>query len=154
MSISANVELRAPEERLFFTPCVGESRAKQSFAKECDINFIMARYQKSGAVTHVNRHGADYGFATSLDFAESMRVVIKGQEMFDDLPSSIRSRFGNQPGAFLEFVQEEENYDEMVELGLIEKPEVVEPVEVSVVAPEAAIVPQGDVVEGDAQVSP
>jgi len=40
--------------------------------------------------------------------------------MFNDLPSSIRSRFGNDPAAFLDFVQDENNADEMVKLGLTE----------------------------------
>jgi phage internal scaffolding protein len=41
--------------------------------------------------------------------------------MFNDLPSSIRSRFGNDPAAFLDFVNDEGNADEMIKLGLIEK---------------------------------
>jgi len=106
----------------FYTVPVGESRAKQSMAVECNINNIMKRYQKTGALSHVNRRGADYGFATSLDFAESMRVVVAGQELFDGLPSSIRSKFSNDPAAFLAFVQDEGNAEEMVELGLREKP--------------------------------
>ncbi len=123
-----------PRERVGFK-CVGKSRTKQSFANECDINNIMRKFQKTGAVSHLNRYGAEYGYATSLDFAESMRVVTKGQEMFNDLPSSIRSRFGNDPALFLDFVQDDSNVDEMVELGLLDKavledrPEAVEPVE-------------------------
>ncbi len=102
------------------TPVVGKSKTKQSFKKECDINEILAKYQRTGALSHFNQHSAEYGFATSLDFAESMRVVKTGQEMFDALPSSVRNRFGNDPAAFLEFVQDDEkNHDEMVELGLI-----------------------------------
>lgn len=104
------------------TAVVGKSKTKESFAKECDINQIMLKYQRTGAVSHVNRHGADYGFATSMDFSESMRVVKKAQDMFDDLPSSIRSRCGNDPAAFLDFVQDDKNKDELIELGLVEAP--------------------------------
>ena len=39
----------------------GESRTKQSFQKECDINAIMAKYQKTGAITHFNKHQQQYG---------------------------------------------------------------------------------------------
>jgi hypothetical protein len=38
--------------------------------------------------------------------------------MFMSLPAKIRSRFQNDPGAFLDFVQNPENRDEMIELGL------------------------------------
>ncbi len=95
-----------------------KGRTKQSFRDECDINLIMAKYQKTGAIAHVNRHGADYGFATSLDFTEAMRTVTIAQDMFLGLPSSIRSRFGNDPAAFLDFVQDADNEDELIKLGL------------------------------------
>lgn len=91
---------------------------KQSFRDECDINQIMAKFQKTGAISHVNRHGVEYGFATSHDFRESMEIVTKANEMFDELPSSIRSKFLNQPELFLEFVQDPANQAEMQKMGL------------------------------------
>ena len=96
-------------------------RTKQSFKDECDINKIMAKYQKTGAISHFNKHGANYDFATSLDFSESMRIVTTAQDMFDGLPSSIRTRFANDPAQFLDFVQDANNEDEMLKLGLITK---------------------------------
>ncbi len=93
-------------------------RTKQSMKDECDINKIMEKFQKTGALAHVNKHEAEYGFATSEDFASAMRTVTVAQEMFDDLPSSIRNRFGNNPGAFLDFVQDANNKKEGQELGL------------------------------------
>lgn len=99
----------------------GESRTKQSFKKECDINAIMAKYQKTGAITHFNKHQQNYGMADGQTFQDAMNLVCEAQEMFNDLPSSIRSRFGNDPAAFLDFVQNDENADEMARMGLIEK---------------------------------
>lgn len=125
------------------TAVVGKSLTKQSFNKECEINNIVAKHQVTGAVSHVNQYGGEYGFATSLDFAESMRIVVQAQDMFDDLPSSIRNKFANDPALFLDFVQDDENVEEMREMGLVAAEEVVEPIEVvvkeeSVKAPEAA----------------
>ncbi len=97
-----------------------KGRTKQSFKDECDINQIMAKYQKTGAMAHINQHGGNYAFATSLDFSEAMRLVTQAQDMFDGLPSSIRNRFANDPAQFLDFVQDANNIDEMAELGLIE----------------------------------
>jgi len=99
----------------------GKGRTKQSFTKECDINNIMARYQKTGAIAHFNKHAANYSFATSLDFSEAMRLVTTAQDMFNGLPSTIRTRFANDPAQFLEFVQDANNTEEMEKLGLIEK---------------------------------
>lgn len=109
-----------PRQRVQFIPS-GKSRTKQSFKDECDINKIMARYQKTGAMAHVNQHGAEYGFASSIDFSEAMRLITTAQDMFDGLPSSIRTRFANDPGQFLDFVQDANNTEEMIKLGLMAK---------------------------------
>ncbi len=93
-------------------------RTKQSMKDECDINKIMEKYQKTGAIAHVNKHQSEYGFATSEDFASAMRTCTIAQEMFDDLPSSIRRRFANNPAAFLDFVQDANNKKEGQDLGL------------------------------------
>ncbi len=106
----ARVQLKFPK---------GEGRTKQSFADQCEINNIMARHQKGIANTHINQHQAQYGFATSHDFSESLRIVKTAQDMFDALPSNIRTRCGNDPGQFLAFVQDPENKAEMQKLGLI-----------------------------------
>ncbi len=98
-----------------------KGRTKQSFKDECDINNIMAKYQKTGALAHVNTYQQQYGFATSVDFSEAMRLVTTAQDMFDGLPSSIRTRFANDPGQFLDFVQNADNDAEMQKLGLIAK---------------------------------
>lgn len=99
--------------------CGDENPTKQSFRDECDINNIMAKYQKTGAVAHTNRHAGEYGFASSHDFAESMRIVTTANEMFADLPSSIRSKFANSPENFLGFVQDPANREEMAKMGLL-----------------------------------
>lgn len=99
-----------------------KSKVKQSETAACDINTIVAKYQKTGAVAHINQHGAEYGFASGLDFSESMRLVTQAQRMFDELPSSVRNHFKHDPGDFLDCVNDPERVDEMVELGLVAKP--------------------------------
>lgn len=96
----------------------GRGRTKQAMRKECDINVIMAKYAKTGLVNHFSRYGGDYGFASSVSFHEAMNVVTKADQMFDDLPSKVRRRFNGDPASFLDFVQDPENAEEMIELGL------------------------------------
>ncbi len=110
-----------PKKRLGDIGDLGVSLTKQSFTKECDINNIMAKYQKTGAIDHVNKHEASYGFATSHDFQSALETIRTGQTMFDELPSSIRTKFENDPAKFLDFVQDNKNQAEMVELGLAHK---------------------------------
>lgn len=101
------------------------SMAKQSEAASCDINLIMGRYLRSGTVDHLTKHGGQYGFVSASTFHESMEIVRKAQEMFAELPASTRKRLGNSPQNFLEFVQDKDNLEEMVKLGLaVEKPGV------------------------------
>ncbi len=94
------------------------SLTKQSFTDECDINSIMRRFQKTGALDHVKNHQQNYGFATSEDFTSSMQLVATAQSMFNELPSTIRKEFNNEPGQFLDFVQNPENAQKLEEMGL------------------------------------
>lgn len=130
--------MRAGRERVqkvFVQP----SLAKQAFKKECDINAIMSRYEKSGLIAHVNRYQGDYGdFTDKPEYQEALNKVISAQEMFMTLPAKVRARFGNDPGEFLAFVEDEKNVPEMVKLGLAVIPEPKEPVEVVVKSMPAA----------------
>lgn len=94
-----------------------EGRTRQSCLEECDINLIMAKFQKTGAISHFSKHEARYGFAEGVEFHEAMNIVREGDSMFAELPSLLRARFEN-PAAFLDFVQDEANAEEMVKLGL------------------------------------
>lgn len=101
-----------------------ESRTKQSFVKECDINVLMGRYLKTGQINHLAKHGGHYGDFSPMNFQDAMNVVRQTEEMFEDLDSSIRKRFHNNPAEFLEFVQDARNQDECIKLGLAVKKEV------------------------------
>lgn len=97
-------------------------RTKQSFADECDVNNIMARFQKTGLLDFVNRHEGQYGDVTALDFTRAMDQVAGARTMFSELPAKLRDRFQNDPAQFLMFVQNSDNRAEARELGLL-KPE-------------------------------
>lgn len=96
----------------------GSSRTKQSQTDECDINKIMAKYLRTGAIAHGNKFAGDYGYASSVSFHEAMNCISKGESMFSELPSDLRTRFSNDVGEFLDFVQNPENSKEMISLGL------------------------------------
>jgi len=96
----------------------GPGRTKQSFKKECDINQIMARYKKTGAITHYAKHSGQYMDCSEIDYKTALDQVNNAQAMFDDLPSSIRGKFENDPAQFLSFVQDPDNASEMQDLGL------------------------------------
>lgn len=126
MSVSPSgyvVARRENGSRRVFSIDESPSRTRQEFKDECDINFILRNYQRTGALNHFAKFGPQYGDFSSIDFHESMNVVASANTMFAELPSKVRRRFGNDPGAFLEFVQDPGNSEEMRKLGLMESPE-------------------------------
>lgn len=94
-------------------------RTKQEFATDCDINVIMARYLAAGELPNVREQFPQYADATGADFQEAMNFVAGANSMFQQMPSSIRNRFNNDPGAFIDFCSDEKNREEMASLGLL-----------------------------------
>ncbi len=95
-----------------------ETRTHQSGKDECDINKIMDKYVKTGTLDHQKEHGENYGFATSIDLHQALSTIELANSMFNDLPSSIRTKFENDPGKFLDFVQDPSNKTELIKMGL------------------------------------
>lgn len=104
------------------TDVSGQDRTKQAFKAECDINQIMARYQKTGVLDFAAKHEPQYADCTGADFQRGMEIIANAKSMFEDMPSRLRLRFENDPAKFLDFVQNPENREEARELGLL-KPE-------------------------------
>ena len=107
------------EHARFYSSVSGESRTKQSFKDECDINNILRKYQKTGLLTHVASYAGRYEeLPSDVDYQESLNAIISAEAAFMSLPSGLRLRFGNDPGEFLQFVSNPANSNELVELGL------------------------------------
>jgi len=102
------------------------SMTKQSFKDEVNINKIMEKFQRTGAIDHYAKHAPQYGDASQVDYLEANLVISNANTMFEELPSSIRKKFENDPAQFLEFVQDEKNNEEMIELGLKKPPHHVQ----------------------------
>lgn len=110
-----------------------ESMTEQCHKQECDINTILKKYDKTGLITHVNKAAAQYGdFTVVNEYAESMQLVLNAENAFMELPSAIRKKFGNDPGAFMEFATDPKNNDALVDMGLAMVPNepVIQKVEV------------------------
>jgi len=104
-------------------PCVGKSLTHQSEMASCDINRIMHKFEKTGILEHRNNFEGQYGdFLDASDYQTSINQVIEADEMFQTLPAKLRRRFHNDPAAFLEYVSNPENTEEMYQLGLAIRP--------------------------------
>jgi hypothetical protein len=120
--------INGPFERVQID-CSKDGVTKQEFQKDCDINRIMAKYQKTGVINHLSKWGEQYGEIPATDLMEAHLISERAGEMFRELPSSLRNKFEGDPVKFLQFVQDPENVGELGELGLLrgEPPEPPQP---------------------------
>lgn len=99
-------------------------RTKPEFKDSCDINYILERYLRTGALP-ISQKMPSYGdYSDPVDFQTAQNLLIKANQQFDSLPAEIRKRFGNDPKEFLEFVSNPGNKEEAVKIGLIQGEEV------------------------------
>ena len=96
----------------------GPGQTKQNHKKECDINVIMAKYQKTGVITHIKNHGREYGDYDAITYEEAMQTVAEGNSLFEELPSKARAHFDNDPAKFMETVNSEDGINTLKKLGL------------------------------------
>lgn len=96
-----------------------KGRTKQSFKSECDINNIMSRFLKTGVLDFVQKNEARYADVTGIEYQTGMFKVAQAKTMFHELPAQTRSFFDNDPGLFLDFVQNPKNRAECEEMGLV-----------------------------------
>lgn len=104
---------------------LSKSRTHQSFAKDADINNIMAKYSRTGILgnpTLVSDRKPMFGdFSNIPDYNERVLSVQRVNDAFMALPSDVRAKFLNDPALALEFLSDEKNHDEARKLGMLPK---------------------------------
>lgn len=97
----------------------GICHTKQSDAEECDINRIMRHYASTGLINHQSKTPPTYGdFTNSMEYQTACNALIRAEDEFMELPSSVRQRMGGDPGYLLDFLADPANYEESVRLKL------------------------------------
>lgn len=106
-------------------PVGGEKIVQQHFKDDTDINKIMERHLKTGAPPRgagiPSNRQPRYTALNGKTYHEMLCQVQEVQGEFAGLPGKVRKRFANNPERLLEFLQDEKNLPEAVELGLIEE---------------------------------
>lgn len=97
----------------------GETMTEQAHKKQCDMNYIVRDYAKTGLLKHVKQNAGRYDDVSVQDFQQAMFIVKNAKNLFDQLPSGTRKRFNNDPKEFLNFTQDPKNRDEMQKLGML-----------------------------------
>ncbi len=126
---------------------VGKTLTKQAFAKECNVNNIVARFTKTGVIDHLAAKPPVYGDVEGSDLHTLMNVVAEANSAFEEMPDVLRARFAS-PQQLVAFVSDDANRAEAVDLGLVEPlvPGVPD------LAPVAPVVAPDEVVEPPAHI--
>lgn len=103
--------------------CEDPSLTQQQFAEESDINFIADKFKLTGEMPQVLDLPQYGDFTGIFDFQTAHNSVIEANKQFMTLPAKMRARFDNNPQKLLEFLENEENRDEAIFLGLVKRPE-------------------------------
>lgn len=101
------------------------SQTKQSDLKDCDINAIMKRYERTGLLPDLIAKNGTYGdFSDAPTLQEAFAITRHAEEQWANIDATVRNRFDNDPVKFAAFATDPNNVDEMEKMGLL-KPEVV-----------------------------
>lgn len=109
------------------------SMTQQQFRDEADINYIISMYDSTGVMPTYHGDGQPaqpmFGdFAELPDNAQDVyNQMLAAKADFDNLPLDVRKRFDYDPAAFLAFVDDPNNLDELVAMGLATKTAIQEP---------------------------
>lgn len=103
-------------------------RTKQAFKDDCDINKIIARYEKTGMIENLSKGTPFYGDVSDiLSYQDALEVVDKAESLFGSMSAEIRNRFNNNPAEMVSFLADSKNIEEAKKLGMVldSKPESV-----------------------------
>lgn len=103
--------------------CEDASLAQQHFKDECDINNILRQFNITGLLPEAPL-SPRYGDFTGVgDYHTALNQVIAAEDEFMSLPANLRARFENDPAQLIDFLENPENLNEAISLGLVNKPE-------------------------------
>lgn len=105
--------------------CDDPSLAKQQFREETDINTIVERFGLTGELPENVRLPSYGDFSDVGDYHSALLAVRAAAEDFMALPAHVRSRFGNDPAAFVDFCSDEANTEEARRMGLLKEDAVL-----------------------------
>jgi phage internal scaffolding protein len=100
---------------------VGNSLTKQADKSRANIHNILHRYDKTGLLPQRIVQPITGNLPDVESYHDAMNRLVTAQTTFNSLPSRLREKFQNDPAKFLQFVSDEKNIDEMVQLGLASK---------------------------------
>ncbi len=90
-----------------------DGRTKQAFADEANIVKIMARAEKAGTISHLDKFEGVYVDYSNFDFQEQTNQLARGNSIFAELPGEIRQEFAQSPTKFFAYVNDPANKEDL-----------------------------------------
>lgn len=94
------------------------SMTQQSFKDECDVNQILAKFVQTGVLEQSARPADYFDASVVSDYRDALHQIQHAQNEFSELPSHLRKYFENDPAKFIDFVENPDNIDEGIRIGL------------------------------------
>lgn len=106
--------------------CSGDAPLTQQSGKdECDINIIVERAKRGADLSKLMRPAAPmYGDFTLIptDLRDALNAVRQADALFMSMDAVIRRRFENDSAKMIDFLNDPNNRDEAISLGLVKAP--------------------------------
>jgi len=115
--------------------CKDPSLAQQHMKDECDINVLVERFGVTGQLPQTPLEPSYGDFSGVCDYHTALNAIKAADTAFMGLPAQLRAKFDHDPNALLQFLQNEQNRDEAIMLGLIDGKPVAEPIVSAVETP-------------------
>lgn len=98
----------------------GPSKTIQSAEAETNINNIVRKYVRTGQLEHISEHLGQYRDVSDIpDLQGAMNMVAEANSAYAELPAAVRKATGHNPGEFLPWLDNPDNFDQAVEWGLL-----------------------------------
>jgi len=100
--------------------CEEPSLAQQHYKDETDINTILRQFNVTGLLPQ-SPLSPRYGDFTGIsDYQSALNAVIAAEDGFMTLPADIRVQFGNDPEQLINFLDNPDNKEQAIKLGLVD----------------------------------
>jgi hypothetical protein len=105
------------------------SLTRQEFADECDINKLMAQFEKTGIFPGaMNSATPQYLDVSNVpDLMQAHEILQTATQSFMSLPATVRRDFDNDPIKFISFAENPESLPKLREWGLAPPPPIDPP---------------------------
>lgn len=108
--------------------CEDPSLAQQHMKEECDINTILEKYGITGQLPQTTITPQYGDFSGVSDYHTALNTINSTMEEFMSLPAKLRARFNHDPNELVNFLFDEANRSEAIQLGLIDGEPVAQPI--------------------------